>query len=154
MTESTEPKIRIAQVFVSSVIFQHREDALTLPAKTDVGHLPFDVSVEIGTSPAGDQGIVKISMETPKEGRPLYYVNVEMIGLVEQEAGAEKNTVRDYLIRSGAFMIFPFMRECIANITARGRFGPVWVKPVNFEALAKRMQENADRGQLVETQKS
>jgi preprotein translocase subunit SecB len=40
-------------------------------------------------------------------------------------------------------MLYPFLREAVANLTGRGRFGPVWLNPFNFMLLA---QEVANEG--------
>jgi hypothetical protein len=39
------------------------------------------------------------------------------------------------VINGGVSMVFPFVREAIANLTMRGRFGPVWIDPLNVQAI-------------------
>lgn len=146
MNQSEEPKVRIGQVFVSSVKFKHREDALRLSPRTEVD-LSFAIDIEVKTAKGGEQGFIRIGLETKKDKAedPLYSIRVEMIGIVKQEAGAQDFSAQNYLISSGAFMMYPFMREFIANLTARARFGPVWLKPMNFNALTDQMQASIDR---------
>lgn len=50
----------------------------------------------------------------------------------------------------GAFcpnILFPYAREAISDISARGGFPPLILSPVNFDALyAQRMQQQAEAG--------
>lgn len=147
MNQSSDPKIRIAQVFVSSVGFSHREDALSLPHQTDLGNVSFAVNVEVATAPKGDQGLIRIILQTKPEEKPLYSIRVEMIGMVVGEDPTESTLAQDYLVNSGAFMMYPFLREFIANLTTRGRFGPLWIRPINFKKIAEEMQQNMAQSQ-------
>jgi preprotein translocase subunit SecB len=42
-------------------------------------------------------------------------------------------------------MLYPFIREVVANLTIRGRFGPVWLNPFNLRGAiqAAVQQQNA-----------
>jgi len=58
-----------------------------------------------------------------------------MVGLVDREPGAENMSIATYLTGPATATLFPFVREALANITGRGRFGPVWLKPFNLNAV-------------------
>jgi preprotein translocase subunit SecB len=146
MSQSGEPKVRIGQVFVSSVAFEHREDALQLSPKTDLGNLTINVSVQVGVQRDGNAGFVKVIVATDNEQNPLYRFAVEMSGIIEADEGAPLKSANDYLINSGAFMMYPFLREFVANLTTRGRFGPVWLRPMNFRAITEGIQRSMDEG--------
>jgi preprotein translocase subunit SecB len=50
--------------------------------------------------------------------------------------GQENMALKEFFTTGSAHaVLFPFVREAVANITMRGRFGPVWLNPVNFGAL-------------------
>ena len=152
MTQSAEPRIKIGQVFVSSVAFAHREDVLQLSPKTEIGNLPLSVSVEVGVEKDGGKGFVVLRLATKDDERPLYLFRVEMIGLVarDKEETDDGINVHDYLIKSGAFMMYPFMREFVANLTARGRFGAIWIRPLNFKKIADNLQLKIEEGRARE----
>ena len=58
-----------------------------------------------------------------------------MSALVEQIGGHENFELEAYLKSNGWALLFPFVREALANLTGRGRFGPIWMNPVNVLAL-------------------
>ncbi len=144
MSQSAEPRIRIGQVFVSSVAFEHREDVLQLSPRTEIGELAIKVGVQIGIQKDGKSGFVKIVVATDNEKNPLYRFAVEMTGIIENDSASNQEAAKDYLIRSGAFMMYPFLREFVANLTTRGRFGPVWLRPMNFKVVAEQIQKQMD----------
>jgi preprotein translocase subunit SecB len=47
--------------------------------------------------------------------------------------------IADYMASGGGPTLFPFLRECVANLTGRGRFGPLWLRPINFVQLAEQL---------------
>ena len=51
----------------------------------------------------------------------------------------------EFLARSGVPTLFPFVREAIANITMRGRFGPLWLNPIDVRASVKELVEELER---------
>jgi len=40
-----------------------------------------------------------------------------------------------YFTTSGAALLYPFVRQVVADLTSRGRFGPVWLNPMNVTAV-------------------
>ena len=45
--------------------------------------------------------------------------------------------LRDFLAGPAVALLYPFVREAFANLTLRGRFGPVWLNPFNVRAMAE-----------------
>lgn len=141
MPEHSEPQIRIGQVFLSFASFDHREDALQLPTNTPLGEIAVQLDVQIKIAEDGDGGIIRLRAGTKPGADDLYRFRVEMTAMVAHAGGVGGMTVKDYLMKSGAFMVYPFLREAVANLTIRGRFGPVWLRPINFMALAEQMND-------------
>lgn len=57
--------------------------------------------------------------------------------------------INDAIIEQLAFIncpaiIFPYVREAIADVTRRGGFPPVHIPPINFVELAKRIKEKQE----------
>ena len=66
-----------------------------------------------------------------------------MIGLFEQQNGFENLPMADFLGDSAPALLFPFLREAFANITTRGRFGPVWLQPDQHPHFLGGLQESS-----------
>jgi preprotein translocase subunit SecB len=55
-------------------------------------------------------------------------------------SGPLPNNYLDVIAGTGGTILLPFLREVIANFTGRGRFGPVWVNPINFRAALQNVK--------------
>jgi preprotein translocase subunit SecB len=64
--------------------------------------------------------------------------------VVSIEAAPVTLEVDRYIAESTVQILMPFLREAVANLTLRGRFGPVWLQPISGRALAAKMREEAD----------
>lgn len=136
MDPKKEPGIEIAQLMVERARFDHREDFLSLPVSQPVGALPFVLKSEYALGSKGEHAIVRLSLTTNRDKRPLYNIDVAVIALVRPKAGAENMSLEQYAVVHSAGMLFPFVRELVADLTGRGRFGPVWLHPVNLTAAS------------------
>lgn len=84
---------------------------------------------------------VSVKVETPSEQEHPYLFSVEMIAIISPETGNENMAPADYTKMAGATLLFPFVREAVANLTTRGRYGPIWIKPFN---VALQIRESDD----------
>ena len=68
-------------------------------------------------------------------------IDKETIFIIElQYAGLIKNTVKNEedkrkLIISGSYLLFPYARSIISNITMEGGFKPLVIQPIEFENM-------------------
>ena len=139
---SRPPGIAISQVFLEEATFSHRADALALPldTKPELGNI--EIAVEAGLRPDRKAGLLRLSAATKPEAEPLYNVKVKMVGLFEQQSGFENLPMAAFLGDSAPALLFPFLREAFANITSRGRFGPVWLQPINTRSFSEEFKKN------------
>lgn len=93
-----------------------------------------DVSFETGVGVNGD--IINVRLKTivkcKKEDVEQYRIEVSMVG-VFQRTGESKIADNEKFGRiNGAAIIFPFIREHIANIALKAGLGSLILPPVNF----------------------
>jgi preprotein translocase subunit SecB len=136
MDESKQPGLQIDQVFLLQAQFAHRQDVLALPPNTSIGDLPITVETKALGKP-GDRSIaISLRAFTPEGQTPLYRIDIEVAAIISAIPGQENLDPFEYAMKMGSAAFFPFLREAVATITLKGRFGPVWLKPINFAALA------------------
>ena len=140
MDSSKPPGIQIAQILLERAIFEHREDFLALPPNTPIGTPDITLTTTAGQSADNKRGIIKLRVQTKPEQRPLYNLDVEMTALVEVQEGMENMPIEQYIRASGPAMVYPFIRQVVADLTSKGRFGPLWLNPVNFVAAAQSLR--------------
>ncbi len=137
MDRRKQPGIEIAQIVVERAQFAHREDYLSLPSNTQVSPLPLRLKARFGLDANKKNGNIKLEVVTDEEQKPLYILNLVLVALIRVEEGAANMSLERYAAVNGAAMLFPFVRELVANLTSRGRFGPVWLHPINLVAGAR-----------------
>jgi len=94
---------------------------------------------EVSLKEMGDRGICQVILSTHPGSS--YELKLGMTALVRVIPGQENMTIREYLASGNCVAaLFPFLREAIANITGRGRFGPVFLDPINIREFAKQIQ--------------
>lgn len=150
MDRSRQPGLKIGQIYLSVAHFEHRADALELPPATKV-----DAEVELTATSAGTEderaGMITLAIKTADDKDPIYRFHVEMTALVGVDPDAPNLSVREYATKHGPAMLFPFLREAVANLTGRGRFGAIWLNPFNFRLSEAEVEAEAEGAAKAET---
>jgi preprotein translocase subunit SecB len=136
MDETKDPGIKIAQIFLARARFDHATNAAALPPSTPVGNIKTSVAVNVAMNDEETAGMVSVTVASTPDSEGLYSFDVEMIAIVELLPNANM-PIRQYLKQSGPPTLYPFIRETVASLSAKGRFGPVWIPPMNFAAIAE-----------------
>jgi preprotein translocase subunit SecB len=136
--QKRQPGVQFGQIYLSELRFSHRRDALNLPHTTPVDLDRVKLEARIAEQADHRVAVLTLRVSTdPKDGKALYQFLVEMVATVTVAEGEPNLPPAAYLKVAGPATLFPFLREVVANLTMRGRFGPVWLKPFNFQSLAK-----------------
>lgn len=137
MDETKPPGINIAQIFLLEARFEHGLDPLQFEPAT---RIQVQTKMEIAGGHTEDQnsGFVKVTVSTINDESAHYRFSLTMIGLLVRDPEAPNLAPSEFVAKNGAALMFPFLREALANLTGRGRFGPIWLRPVNFKAIELR----------------
>jgi preprotein translocase subunit SecB len=151
MSETETATFRLAQIYLESAAFGHRVDPISLPQDTLIKPQRIGVRFTLEHLNDGAASRVRVIIESDNEEEgALYQFGVEMAALV---VDVNRTLFPDpQLIEAVATMIFPFVREAIANLTTRGRFGPVWINPFDIRnTLHNAIQRKAEQEALEAT---
>lgn len=132
MDETKQPGVHIAQIFLDNVSFRHREDYLKISSKTTAEVGDVEMQFTLGVTPDESKGIIRARVSTKPENDPIYSVGLTMTALITRDPSDPNMTIADYASLSGVPLMVSFLRQAFADITLRGRFGPVWIDPVNL----------------------
>ena len=160
MNEAKPPGIKIGQIFLEQASFSHREDHLAFPPATppNVGDVTIDT--QSGLTRDEQHGLVRVRVRTKAENEPLYEFDIRMVALFDVVENAPNLPMSQYVTLHGPASLYPFVRQVVADVTGRGRFGPVWLSPVNLAAVAasrtkrsatKKLKKKAKSKQAKET---
>ncbi len=137
MAQSAGTGLSISQIILSAIEFRHRSDALQLPASTRQPMANVDVEINLHGDAESKAAALAIRVKSRNDEDPLYHLDITLLGIVESQGESVGLTPHSFLVQGGVSMLFPFVREAVANITMRGRFGPIWLNPINVRALVK-----------------
>jgi len=153
MDQSKQPGIQIDQIFLHEAHFTHGKNALSLPPTYRVEGL----SLQLQTKFAGKRGergaLVAVRVQTT-DPDGAYNIAVEVVMVVSAVPGEENLDPLEYVQRMGPSTLFPFLREAVASLTLKGRFGALWLKPFNFVAAATTPVESGQANALPQPAES
>lgn len=66
-----------------------------------------------------------------------YVFDVAMGAIVHADAGEANYAPEQYVTTAGVTLLFPFLREAVANLTMRGLFGAIWIPPFNVRLVTE-----------------
>lgn len=141
MDETKQPGLQFSQIILLEAKFAHRADVFALPPNTAVESLPIAIEAKIGGKTGEPNAVIRVRAFTPEDAPDLLYrFDVEIAALVTRVEGEENLDPYEFVQNMGPAALYPFLREAVANLTLKGRFGPLWLRPFNFNLLAEKKQ--------------
>ncbi len=77
--------------------------------------------------------MLKIKSTATIEKNTLFIIELQYAGLIKTVLKNEDD--KKNLIVSGSYLLFPFARSIISNITMEGGFKPFMIQPIKFENM-------------------
>lgn len=108
-----------------------------------------EVNVELGTEGrvVSDQGhvesVLTVTVRSTYEERTVFIAEVQQAGLFRMQ-GIPEEQMEQLMGVNCPTILFPYAREAISNLVARGGFQQVLLDPVNFQALYEQSRERAE----------
>ena len=91
--------------------------------------------------------MLTVTVTAKVEEQTAYLVEVQQAGIF-QVAGFEEGQIGHLLGSFCPNILFPYVREAISDLVARGGFPQMLLQPVNFDALyAQHMQQQQEQAQ-------
>ncbi|MDH5277254.1 MAG: protein-export chaperone SecB [Gammaproteobacteria bacterium] len=115
---------------VPGILFGHEQPELVFGIETNYG---LSIENHEGMGDVFDV-LVTVNVEATAGGRPLFLIEVHQGGLFEVGGYSAEET--DVLLRTtAAESLFPYARELVTSLIARGGFPNVRLRPLNFAKL-------------------
>ena len=112
--------------------------------KPNVNFKELKLDVEIGTGVGVKDNVVNVKLSVNvkqmENGIAQSEMSATMVGTFEKTGESPLNDMEEFGRINGASIIFPFLREHIANLAMKAGLGPVMLPPVNFQKLNKNKQ--------------
>ena len=112
--------------------------------KPNVNFKELQLDVEIGTGVGVKDNVVNVKLSVNVKqmdnGIAQSEMSATMVGIFEKTGESPLNDMEEFGRINGASIIFPFLREHIANLAMKAGLGPIMLPPVNFQKLNKNKQ--------------
>ncbi len=90
--------------------------------------------------------VLQITITAKSKDKTLFLVEVKQAGLFTLKGFTEQQNHQVMSITCPT-ILFPYAREVVSDLVGRAGFPPLYLTPVNFEALyAQQLQEQQDEG--------
>jgi preprotein translocase subunit SecB len=140
-----QPEFTIQRIFVKGISFetehvpaifqQEWKPDLNLQLQTNTAQLEKDVH----------EVVLKVTVTVKSEDKVAFLIEVEQAGIFTLQRFPEEQ-LRAVLGSVCPNILFPYAREAITDLAARGTFPPLYLAPVNFDALYAQHLEQQKSG--------
>jgi len=122
----------LKEIFIPNILFR-----LNPVFKSKEGKIEINTSIEVEFSHKGKDLSVQVRVELPDGENTPFSFAVDGVGsFVFKEEPPAEELERIARVNCAA-MIFPYLREAIADLTRRAGVPPLHLQPVNFVAMMK-----------------
>lgn len=143
-TNTSQPSFMIQKIYVKDVSYEapHTPDVFKTEWKPDV---KMDLNTDSKKLAEGIyEATMKVTITTKIKDTVAFLVEVIQAGIF---------TIKDFPQEQmgpmlGSFcpnILFPYIRETISNVVERGGFPPLYLAPINFDAVYQQQLENAKK---------
>jgi preprotein translocase subunit SecB len=133
-------KIKLVSSRIRSLAFTVKE------GRPEKGEMPIRYEMSYGYEYDYKEKLIHtlITISTGKNQLP-FILNIEYEGVFRINKRVAKKNIIPFAEINCPAILFPFIRECIADITRRAGFNPLLLPAVNFVELARRQKEGKNQ---------
>lgn len=92
----------------------------------------FDINVGVASAEPRIAVTVDVAVAQSRDEVEQFRITAKMVGIFKKEGESDIKSDEDFGRINGAAIVFPFVREHIANMALKGGLGAVLIPPVNF----------------------
>lgn len=135
--------IKFHAVLLKELHFDAREAVFGAP-----GTVTGDVGVTLRVELSEDKLSATVTLDVrlqPQDTKRFHELRVVVDGAFEGSAET-KGLLEEFATKQGPSLLFPFVREIIANVTARSAGGAILLPPLNlYDAVAQKASAASDQ---------
>ncbi|MDG1287220.1 MAG: protein-export chaperone SecB [Rickettsiales bacterium] len=144
MTDATpNPQLTIRGQYIKDLSFEAPKGPFTINQLKEAPLM--DVNVDLEGTKVGDdlyEMTLKISVRAASKEETIFVTELAYGGVFQME-NAPEDRIQPMLFIDCPFILFPFARRVLADVTRDGGFPPLMLEPIDFHALfVKRVQED------------
>lgn len=133
-------QLKLVNLVLESVQFAHVGDYMSKDVEKEQGESPARLEINVHHDANDKKAFVRLRVTCDDPGAPYSYA-VAYVAFFSYEGDAPHDVKKRFAV-TGGNMALPFVRELVANLSSRGRFGTTWVGPVNFNKVVQEGEES------------
>lgn len=87
------------------------------------------------------EAVLEVNADAKRGEEKMFICQVQYAGLISITQQLEESAIRDLLLEEVPQLLFPFVRNIVADATRDTGFPPLMLQPVDFKALNKAQKE-------------
>lgn len=139
------PQLSVRAQYIKDLSFESPNSPQNLLPQKEQPKI--DVDVNLSAQKVGEdmfESAIQISVKSEVEGKPFFLVELTYAGLFAIQNVSDEQ-IEPLLLIDCPFVIFPFARRVVADVTRDGGFPPLMLEPIDFHRLyAMRKQAEQD----------
>lgn len=147
------PRFLVTGQYVKDLSFENPRAPQSLIAGEDKPSI--EVNIDLTASKLRDdlfEVVLKIAAKASVKDQPLFLADLEYAGLFTIQ-NVPEDRLQQILFVDCPFLLFPFARRVIADLSRDGGFPPLQLEPIDFFAMyKKRMEANQAQAENATTQ--
>ncbi len=145
--ETTQEHFGIQNIYIKDISFETPNSPQIFKEQWKP-ELELEMSNEVNSLDKGTYEVVLNLTATVKIGeKTAFLAEVHQAGIFALTGFSQEQL--SYMLHGYCpNILFPFARETVANLVSRGGFQPLWLAPINFDALyAEQLQQKQQKAQ-------
>jgi preprotein translocase subunit SecB len=141
--ESNEPRFLIRGQYIKDLSFENPHAPQSLMVEGEQPRI--DVSVSLRTQRIAEQHYeltLVLAVNAAGGKNPLFLIELAYCAIV-QVINIPPERLEPVLLIDCAFVLFPFARRVVADVTRDGGFPPLLLEPIDFHALYVQNKQKA-----------
>lgn len=144
-TEAKGPQMSLQRFYLKDCSFES-PNAIQAFQHMSEWKPQMNLNLSSTNSPVGDNArevVLKVEVEVKQDDKTLYLVEVQQAGLF-LIAGIEGEDLKQILASYCPSLLYPYAREAVSDLVAKGGFPQLLLQPVNFDSLYRQAREQAE----------
>lgn len=135
--------VAIQKIYLKDVSFESPESPNIFRGEWDP-KMSLNVDTEVRRSEDGRyEVILKVHVEAKQSGKTAFLVEVQQAGLFHLKGFSEEEEQRVVAGFCPA-ALFPYAREAVASLAAKGGFPTVMLQPINFDSIYRQQKTGGE----------
>jgi preprotein translocase subunit SecB len=131
-------KLEIAQAILEQAQFGHVGRFLEREATGRPEKHRINLELNMLEVEESNQAVVRLTVRSLEGAEYTFSASYLMLlGVTPEEGDPTGDDLKRALTSTAGMMLMPMLREAIANLTMRGRFGALWLPPIDFFSQLK-----------------